>query len=254
MYGAILGDIIGSTREGKPLKTENFQLFMPGSRATDDTVMTIATADAILNNKDYGKCYWYWGNKYPNAGYGGSFRKWLHSNNPGPYNSFGNGSAMRVSPVGWAFASIEETLEQAERSALPTHNHPEGIKGAKAVAGAIYLARNGYDKEYILSWIVKEFRYNLNRKIEDFRRNYGFDVTCQGSVPEAIICFLEGNSYEEAVRKAVSLGGDSDTQACIAGSIAEAFYGIPEELLNKVSDYTPDCMVEIMVRFKERYL
>lgn len=254
MYGAILGDIVGSSREWRSIKNEDFDLLVSKSRITDDTVMTVATADAILNEKDYGKCYFEWGNKYLNAGYGGGFAKWLRSEDPQPYNSFGNGSAMRVSPVGWAYLTLEETLEQAAKSAAPTHNHPEGIKGAQAIAGAIYLARHGCSKKNIYSWIENEFNYNLNRKLSEFRMNYKFDVTCQGSVPEAIICFIEGNSYEDVIRKAVSLGGDADTQACIAGSIAEAYYGIPEDLLSKTNEYLPDCMAEVLTSFEKRFM
>ncbi|MDD4000584.1 MAG: ADP-ribosylglycohydrolase family protein [Bacilli bacterium] len=252
MKGAILGDIIGSTREWKRIKTEQFELFPKGSKITDDTVMTIATADALLNGKSFTQSYHEWGNNYPNAGYGGMFRKWLKSDNPKPYNSFGNGSAMRVSPIGWFSNNIDDVEINAYQSACCTHNHPEGIKGARSIAVAIFMAREKYDKKEIKKYIQKNYDYDLERKTEDIRPNYKFDSTCQGSVPEAIICFLEGNSYEETVRKAISLGGDSDTLACIAGSIAEAYYGIPYIINNNLYKYLPGTMIKIVQQFEKK--
>lgn len=255
MLGAILGDIIGSTREWKRIKTEEFELFPVGSKFTDDTVMTIATADALLNGKSFDQSYHEWGNKYPNAGYGGMFRKWLKSDNPKPYNSFGNGSAMRVSPVGWLNNNLDDVRLNAYHSAIPTHNHKEGIKGAESIAIAILMARKyPGEKDKIKQTIRKYFGYNLNRTIEEIRPNYRFDSTCQGSVPEAIICFLESNSYEDAVRKAISLGGDSDTLACIAGGIAEAYFGIPNHIYSKLNNYLPNDMWKIINQFKKRTL
>lgn len=252
MIGAILGDIIGSPHEWKRIKTKDFELFPNGCRFTDDTVMTIATADALLNNRSFTEAYHDWGNRYPKAGFGGMFQKWLNSKNPQPYNSFGNGSAMRVAPVGWLRNSIEDVWDIAYRTAIVTHNHPDGITGALATACAINLARNGANKENIRAYLSTTFKYDLSRSLDQIRPSYRFDATCPGSVPEAIICFLEGTSYEDTIRNAVSLGGDADTQACIAGSIAEAFYGIPAELKLKVYEYLPEDMIAVIKAFERR--
>lgn len=251
MLGAILGDIIGSKTEFRPIKTKDFKLFRNGCKFTDDTVMTIATADAILNNKDFTQAYHEWGNKYPNAGYGSMFLSWLDSTDPTPYYSYGNGSAMRISPVGWLKDSKHSVIDIAFRSAEVTHNHPEGIKGAGSVALSILLARQGFSKDSIKITIERMFEYNLSPKLDDIRETYFFNETCQGSVPEAIICFLESNSFEDAIRNAISLGGDSDTQGAIAGSIAEAFYGIPDDIVNQVYNYLPNDMIKIVDQFKE---
>jgi len=242
MLGAIAGDIIGSVYERAPIKTCDFPLFHPRCVFTDDTVLTVAVASAILKGHPYGESIREIGRRYPGAGYGGSFTRWLHSDDPRPYNSWGNGSAMRVSPVGFAFGSEEEVLVEARRSAEVTHNHPEGIKGAEATALAVFLARTGQGKEEIRSRIQTQFGYHLDRTVGDIRPGYAFDVSCQGSVPEAIVAFLDSESYEDAVRNAVSLGGDSDTLACIAGGIAEAFYGsVPQEIRTRVQEcLTPD--------------
>ena len=240
MLGVIIGDIVGSTREHHRIKTKDFELFPDGSNFTDDTVLTIATADAILNNKSYAEVYKDYALRYPNRGYGGSFYKWMLDINSGPYNSFGNGSAMRVSPVGWSFDTLEKVLEEAKRSAEVTHNHPEGIKGAQAVAVAVFLARTDSSKEKIKDYLESTFQYDLSRSVDEIRLRCTGDCSCMKSVPEAIICFLNSESFEDAVRNAVSLGGDADTQACIAGSIAEAFYGdIPEEIKAKAISYLP---------------
>ncbi len=242
MIGAIAGDIIGSVYEHQPIKTKEFPLFDARCRFTDDTVLTVAIADAILSSKSYMDSVRQFGRRYPNAGYGGSFIGWLHSTNPKPYNSWGNGSAMRVSPVGFAFATVEDVLAHSKMSAEITHNHPEGIKGAQATALAVFLARKGSDKEAIRSRIKTQFGYNLDRTVEDIRPSYAFDVSCHGTVPEAIIAFLDSDSYEDAIRNAVSLGGDSDTLACICGGISEAFYGyIPDAVRCKVKELlTPE--------------
>ena len=242
MYGAILGDIIGSPFEfDRGDKTKNFDLFSKGCGFTDDSVMTIAVGEALLavgpeaavkeiedavasNMQD-------WGKRYPHAGYGGSFRHWLKEKNPKPYGSYGNGSAMRVSAAGWLYDSIKRTREVARATANVTHNHPEGIKGAEATASAIYMARNGSSKEEIKAYIEMEFHYNLDRTLDEIRPGYHMDETCQRTVPEAIIAFLESKDFEDAVRNAVSLGGDTDTLGAITGSIAEAFYGIPAVLI-----------------------
>jgi len=238
VLGAIIGDIVGSPYEWNRIKTTDFPLFGPKSYFTDDSVMTVAVAEGLLNGgKDKQKAeaeiiaamrrYGAW---YPDAGYGGMFSEWLTSAEPRPYNSYGNGSAMRVSAAGWLFDTLEETEEFAEISARVTHNHPEGIKGAKATAAAIFLARHGAGKAEIKEAVVTKYGYDLSRTLDEIRPGYFFNETCQKTVPEAITAFLESESFEDALRKAVSLGGDSDTLAAITGSIAEAFYGIPEEI------------------------
>ena len=264
LYGAILGDIIGSPFEFRRIrqKSKDFELFSKDSKFTDDTVMTIAVADAILRTGDekdgrilfsnVEKEMLYYGKKYPDSGYGGKFREWLESKNPKPYNSFGNGSAMRVSAAGWICNSMFDTRECARMTSRPTHNHPEGVKGAMAVASAILLARKGSSKAEIKNYIESEFDYNLSRSLDDIRKTYEFDETCQGSVPESIIAFLESEDFEDAIRNAVSLGGDADTQAAIAGSIAEAFYGIPENLVKKCREYLPKNMLEILDNFNAK--
>lgn len=226
MIGAIAGDIIGSIYEFDNIKTKDFPLFSKESSYTDDSIMTIAVADWLLHGGDLAKVMQSYGNQYPcpMGGYGGRFERWLHEMTPQPYNSWGNGAAMRISPVGWYFESLEETLKVARETAIVTHNHPEGIKGAQATAAAIYLAREGKSKEYIKELIEAVFGYDLNRTCDEIRPNYTFDESCQGTVPEAIIAFLESESFEDAIRLAISLGGDSDTLACITGGIAEAFY------------------------------
>ena len=242
MYGAILGDIIGSPFEfDRGDKTKEFDLFTKGCDFTDDSVMTIAVGEALLavgpeatvkeieeavvtNMQD-------WGKRYPYAGYGGRFRYWLRERNPKPYGSYGNGSAMRVSAVGWLYDSLERTREVARATANVTHNHPEGIKGAEATASAIYMARNESSKEKIKEYIEREFHYNLDRTLDEIRPGYHMDETCQRTVPEAIIAFLESKDFEDAIRNAVSLGGDTDTLGAITGSIAEAFYGISDVLI-----------------------
>ena len=240
MIGAIAGDIIGSDYERKPIKTKDFPLFSDGSTFTDDTVLTIAIAHALQNDRDYAKSLRMFGRKYPNAGYGKSFITWIAVDGHPPYGSWGNGAAMRVSPIGWACSSVDEVLLEAERSAVVSHNHPEGIKGAQAVALAVYLARIGSTKTKIKTEITDRFGYDLERTLDAIRPTYAFDVSCQGSVPESIICFLESVSYEDAVRNAVSLGGDSDTMACITGAISEAFYGsVPEQIASQVHDILP---------------
>ena len=241
MFGAILGDIIGSPYEfDRGDKTKDFPLFGRDSYFTDDTIMTVAVADAFLktekddNAKDIkdrvSKSLLHWGRKYPFAGYGTRFLNWLYDENPTPYDSFGNGSAMRVSPVAWLFDDMETVLKMAETSADVTHNHPEGIKGAQATAAAILLARQGKTKEEIKEFIEVEFGYDLSRSCDEIRPFYRHVESCMETVPEAITAFLEGDSFEDVIRTAVSLGGDCDTLTAIAGSIAEGYYGVPEEL------------------------
>jgi ADP-ribosylglycohydrolase len=254
MLGAIAGDIIGSVYEQHSIKSKTFPLFDPRCTFTDDTVLTVAVAEAILTGQSYLACCRRIGRSYPHAGYGGSFFHWLHAEAPRPYNSWGNGAAMRVSPVGFAFATEEEVLLQARRTAEITHNHPEGIKGAQATALAVFMARTGHDKAAIKSCLVENFGYDLDRSIDGIRPGYSFDISCQGTVPEAIIAFLDASTYEDAVRNAVSLGGDSDTLACIAGGIADAYYGgVPEEIADKVKELlTPD-LWKVVRTFGEKY-
>ena len=242
MLGAIAGDIIGSVYEHQPLKSKDFALFGPESRFTDDSVLTVAVARAILGDGDYRTALWRTGRDYPGAGYGGTFIRWLSSTDPRPYGSWGNGAAMRVSPVGFAFEDPGQVLDQARRSAEVSHNHAEGIKGAQATALAVFMARTGHARVAIRDEIAERFGYDLDRRLDAIRPGYDFDVSCQGSVPEALIAFLESDGYEDAVRNAVSLGGDADTLACIAGGVAEAFYGgVPEAIRAEVrSRLTPD--------------
>lgn len=255
MLGAIIGDIIGSVYEKREIKTTDFELYSRWSKYTDDTVLTIATADCILNDGSYTEYYQKYGKQYPKKGYGGTFQNWIFSENPQPYNSWGNGSAMRVSPIGYAFDALEDVLRIAKESAEVTHNHPEGIKGAQAIAAAIFWARNGSSKEEIRQYITKTFKYDLNRTIEGIRAEYKFDVSCQGSVPEAIIAFLDGNNFESTIRLAISLGGDADTLAAMAGSIAEAYYReIPAELRLESIKRLPDELIEIIDAFYLKYI
>ncbi|MDP6637147.1 MAG: ADP-ribosylglycohydrolase family protein [Phycisphaerae bacterium] len=255
MIGAIAGDIIGSVFEFDPIKTKDFPLFSAHSRFTDDSVLTIAVARAIMDDRDYRRALWELGGEYPNAGFGGMFYRWLNSHDPQPYNSLGNGAAMRVSPVGFAFETVDQVLQQAERTAEVSHNHPEGVKGAQATALAIFLARTARDKDLIRAEITDRFGYDLDRSTDEIRPSYTFDVTCPGTVPEAIIAFLESDSYEDAVRTAVSLGGDSDTLGCITGGIAQAYYGsVPADICSEVREYLSDELWSITERFCNRYL
>lgn len=254
MLGAIAGDVIGSVYEFDQIKTTEFPLFREESRFTDDTVMTIATAHALLEGGNYATSMRQFGRRYPHAGYGGLFIHWLFAEDVRPYNSWGNGSAMRVSPVGFAFNDIETVMAEAQRSAEVSHNHPEGIKGAQATALAILLARKSLSKKQIRSEISSRFGYNLDRNLADIRRTYKFTESCKETVPEATIAFLESDSYESAIRNAVSLGGDSDTLACIAGGIAQAFYKtVPPEITAPVLKLLPEDLRNVYERFKKRY-
>ena len=260
MYGAILGDIIGEPYERHNIKSKSFPLFSEHARFTDDSVMTIAVAEALMKaggrrviadekeTKDIlVECMHKWGSKYPNAGYGGRFRQWLKNNEQEPYNSWGNGSAMRMSSVAWLCDDLETTRKIAKWTAEVTHNHPEGVKGAEAVASAIFMARTGCSKDDIKKYIEKEFGYDLDRTCDDIRPNYMFDVSCQGSVPEAIIAFLDGTDFEDTIRNAISLGGDSDTIGAMAGSVAEAYFGIPDALKDECDKRLPDDMADILL-------
>lgn len=254
ILGAIIGDIIGSVYEWHNVKTVNFPLFSEGTDFTDDSVLTFATMDSILNGIDYATIYQTYCRNFPQRGYGGYFKSWIRSNHPKPYNSYGNGSAMRVSPVGWAYNTLEDVLLQAKRSAEVTHNHPEGIKGAQSTAAAVFLARTGSLKAEIKQYVQETFGYDLERRIDDIRPVYRFNETCQETVPEAIIAFLESDDFESAIRLAISIGGDSDTVACITGGIAEAFYKeIPEWIVEKASGVLPVDIIRLIERFSAKY-
>ncbi|MDW3646597.1 MAG: ADP-ribosylglycohydrolase family protein [Bacteroidia bacterium] len=254
MFGAIAGDVIGSRFEKNNIKTKDFQLFHKDCSFTDDTVLTVAIADAILGEKDYAENIRTYALKYPFAGYGGTFKKWMAGIIKGPYNSWGNGSAMRVSPIAWAWDNWKKALEEAKKSAAVTHNHPEGIKGAQAITMAIAMARQGRTKAQIKKIVNQYFPYELERSIESIRPTYSFDVSCQGSVPEAIIAFSESENFEDAIRTAISIGGDSDTIACMAAAIAEAHYGLPsEEFREKVYAYLPQSFIDTIRAFHKAY-
>lgn len=261
MFGAILGDIIGSPYEFTGgHKTKEFPLFSEESTYTDDTVMTLAVAEAFMDSSKDSSDEWilkrltiqmrYYGKKYPDAGYGHKFCNWLKTRYPKPYNSFGNGSAMRVSSVAWLYNDLETVRKMARLSAEVTHNHPEGIKGAEAVASAIYLARTGSTKTEIKTYIEDNFGYDLSRTCNEIRPSYKFEGSCQKSIPEAIVAFLESDGFVDAIRTAVSLGGDTDTQAAIAGSIAEGYYGVPEQLKAKCREYLPELLLQVLIRFE----
>ena len=279
MYGAILGDMIGAPYEfDRGKKTKDFPMFTEDSRFTDDTVMSIAVAEALMNARSTGviddeaatrenlvDMMHKWGGRYPHAGYGGRFRDWLRNGEREPYNSWGNGSAMRVSAAGWMFEDLGTTRRMARWTAEVTHNHPEGIKGAEAVASAIYLARNsggkdsagkdgdvkaGSSKDDIRTYIETEFGYDLSRSVEEIKWDYDFDVSCQGSVPQAIRAFIDGEDFEDVIRTAISLGGDTDTIGAMAGSIAEAFYGVPDQLKEECVRRLPGDLAEVLKQFE----
>lgn len=254
LIGAIAGDIIGSRFEFNNFKNVVFPLFTEKSQFTDDTVMTIAVADWLLTGDSLLGILQDYGNRYIDAGYGGMFYRWLKTDDPQPYNSYGNGSAMRVSFVGWAFDTLEKTLDAAKQSAEITHNHLEGIKGAQATAACIYLARTGSTKQQIKEYVESVFGYDMDRTCDAIRPTYEFDETCQGTVPEAIIAFLESTDFVTSIRLAVSLGGDSDTLAAITGGIAEAYYKeIPLELKQEVLRRIPDEFEEVLARFSSAF-
>lgn len=264
MIGAIVGDVIGSVYEGMAVETiqgdrsadriADFQpLFHPLARFTDDTVMSIAVAEHLLNGGDLVHLLKEYGGAYPHAGYGGRFKRWLASEDRVPYQSWGNGSAMRVSPVGHAFDSLNEVIAAAERSAVVTHNHPEGVKGARATAAAVFLARTGATKQKIRDYVEDAFEYDLSRPLEEIRATLGFDVTCQGTVPPALRAFLESSDYESAVRLAVSLGGDVDTLACVAGAVAGPFYGVPDSIRAQAMARLDDRIRAVVEAFAVRF-
>ena len=254
MLGAIAGDVIGAPWESLGEKRYDFPLFSEYSRFTDDTAMTVAVAQALLDDRPYAHAMRDWGRRYPFAGYGKSFEQWLLDPAMGPYNSYGNGGAMRAAPIGYAVDSVAEALAEAEKCASPTHNHPEGIKGAQAVAVAVHLALSGARKNEIRAEIEARIGYDLSRRLADIRPAYTFDVAAARSVPEAIIGFLEASDFEGAVRNAVSLGGDADTMACIAGALAEAYWGVvPAPIAEEVKKRLPAEFLDVLARFYARF-
>lgn len=252
MLGAIVGDIVGSIYEFDNHRSKDFSLFGNGCDYTDDTVLTVAVAECIMNNGNYAEYIKDYARKFPARGYGGMFAQWIRSDDMEAYNSWGNGSAMRVSAVGFAFDDLKSVVAESKRSAEVTHNHPEGIKGAQATAVAILMARKGQSKEQIKAAIAKSFGYDLDRTIDEIRPIYIFNESCQETVPEAIIAFLESTDFEDAIRNAVSLGGDTDTLTCITGGIAEAFYGgVPKDIAYKAMTYLPPLMQDVVKEFRE---
>ena len=254
MLGAIVGDIVGSVYEFDNTKSIDFELFYEESCFTDDTVMTLAVAKWLIEDETHSsrhliKCMQELGRRYPDVCYGGTFYRWIFQDNPQPYNSWGNGAGMRVGPVGLYAKTLEEAMELAKISAIVSHDHLEGIKGAQAIAVSVFLCKEGKTKAEIKDYLEHTFDYNLSRKIEEIRPNYKFDVSCQGSVPEAIIAFLEGNSFEEVLRLAISLGGDSDTIACMACGIAACMYPIPDEITEVCNEILTDDLRTVQDEF-----
>ncbi len=255
MLGAIIGDIVGSRFEWNNIKSKEFEFLTYKCSPTDDSIMSLAVAKAILKSKpDHSdlsqmtvRYMQQLGNLYPDAGYGGMFRKWLKDRNPQPYKSYGNGAAMRVSAAGFAAKDITDAKIMSRMVTAVTHNHPEGIKGAEATASAIFMARTGSNKEEIKDYIISEFGYDLSRTCDEIRPNYYHVESCQETVPEAITAFMEGNDFEDVIRTAVSLGGDCDTLTCIAGSIAEAYYGVPDELKKECESRLTVDMREVLL-------
>lgn len=254
MLGAIYGDMCGSFFEHHNHKSKDVDLWTHVSRFTDDTVLTVATMEALLENKSFSERYRNYFLRYPHAGFGSGFAKWAKSESELPYNSFGNGAAMRVSPVAWACESLEEVLAVAKATAEVTHNHPEGIKGAQAIASAVYLTRAGKDREEVRDYLESAFNYDLSESIESIRGWYQFDVSCQGSVPQAIRAWLESGSLEDAIRNAISIGGDSDTIACMAGAIAEAEFGLTDNERYRVFSRLDPALSKIVKAFYQRFL
>ena len=253
MIGAIAGDIIGSVYEFEGIKSKQFELFRPDCCFTDDTVLTVALAESILTGNDYASLMKAYYRRYPDAGYGGLFRRWARGHKSQPYNSWGNGAAMRISSVGFAFDTLDEVLVRAAEYTAVTHNHMEGIKGAQATAAAIFLAKTGSTKADIKQYTAATFHYDLSRSVDEIRPTYQFNESCQQTVPEAIVCFLESTDFEDAIRNAISLGGDSDTLACITGGIAQAHYGVPAAIADHAMSILDEDLKEVAARFMSRY-
>jgi ADP-ribosylglycohydrolase len=254
MIGAIAGDMVGSVYEFDNIRTKDFPLFTANTSFTDDTVLTVALADALLTGTDYGERLRHWYRRYPGESYGGRFRQWAASGETAPYHSWGNGAAMRVSPAGFAFDDLDTVLERAAWSASPTHDHPEGIKGAQATAACIFLARQGASKADIRDYVTATFGYALDESLNAIRRRYRFDESCQGTVPQAVTAFLEAGDFEETLRNAVSIGGDSDTMAAIAGGIAEAFFAVPAWIEAEVMPRLADDLKTVTQQFRARFM
>lgn len=260
MIGAIVGDVVGSRFEYHNHRDKEFPLFTDSCKVTDDSIMTTAIAIAVMDYKEHGrpldKAAVHWmrriGQPYKNAGYGGSFAQWMYSSDPKPYNSFGNGAAMRVSACAWAADTMSDAMEMSDEVTKVTHNHPEGIKGARAVTAAIFMARTGCSKDEIYEFIDQNY-YSLDKSVNKIRETLQFDETCQVAVPVAIQCFYESEDFEDCLRLAISVGGDSDTIAAIACSIAEAYYGVPENIREKVLTFVPQQLKDILFRFEEIY-
>jgi ADP-ribosylglycohydrolase len=254
MLGAIAGDVIGSVREGRGPCPEDFELFAAGCRATDDSVLTVAVAETVLDGGEFAEALRRWGRHHPGGGYGMRFLGWLLDDQAGPYQSFGNGSAMRVSPIGWSYDTLEQVLVEASRSAAVTHDHPEGLKGAQSVAAAIFIARTGGSRAELRQLFESRFGYDCSTPLETLRARHTFNETCQHTVPVAATAALASVCVEDAIRKAVSLGGDADTLGCIAGSIAEAMYGgVPRALADQVLARLPADLRAVTERFVARY-
>jgi ADP-ribosylglycohydrolase len=253
MIGAIAGDIIGSVYEWNNIKTKQFDLFRPDCFFTDDTVLTVALAESILTGTDYVSLMKAYYRRYPDAGYGGFFHRWAQAHESQPYNSWGNGAAMRISSVGFAFNTLDEVLVRAAEYTAVTHNHPEGIKGAQATAAAIFLARTESTKADIRQYTTATFHYDLSRSVDEIRPTYQFNESCQETVPQAIVCFLESTDFEDAIRNAISLGGDSDTLACITGGIAQAHYGVPPAIADRAMSILDKDLRDITARFMSSY-
>jgi ADP-ribosylglycohydrolase len=254
VLGAIVGDIVGSVHEGTGIKTKDFPLWVPRSTFTDDTVLTVAVAEWTLSGQNLVDLLHAYTHNFPGRGYGGMFFNWVQRGQRHPYNSYGNGSAMRVSPVGFAFETMEEVLSWAERSAAVTHNHPEGIRGAQATAAAIFLARRVKDKKQIRNMLQSQFGYDLSARLDEIRPTYEFHESCQRTVPQALAAFFESTSYEDAIRNAISLGGDADTLACITGGIAEAYYGgVPQEIADQAMARLDKRLIEVVDQFRARF-
>ncbi len=255
MLGALIGDMVGSRFEWNNYKNKDFELCHSDCRATDDSVLTIGTAQALLDKLPFGEVYRTCYRRYPHAGYGANFAAWAQGESDEGYNSFGNGSAMRVAPVGWYEQSLDRVLQQAQQSAIVTHSHPEGVRGAQVVASAIFMARQGQSKDQIKEYVEQNFGYALDQTPDEIRPAYQFDVTCQGSVPQALCCFLHSSDVEDALRTAVSIGGDSDTIACISGSIAEAFYGgVAHELMGWCLGKLDVPQRQLVIRFRREVM
>lgn len=252
MLGALIGDIVGSIYEWENHRSKRFRLFGPGCDYTDDSVCTVALADALLTDADPARHLQGWCRRHPRRGYGGMFHQWIHAADPRPYQSFGNGAAMRVSAAGWLADELAAVLALADRITVITHDHPEGIKGARATAHAILQARRGLGADAIRGEISSRYGYDLSRTVDGIRPEYAFNETCQRTVPEALICALEATSFEDAIRNAISIGGDSDTVAAIAGSLAEPLFGIPPDIARRARSYLPEDILDVLGRFEAR--